>query len=465
MFLLAIFGLALAGEFSQLYATEAEASSFLKSSWNKYNENYHPNYVLDNNPKTAWVEGVDGNGEGQKIVIPISAVSQIGRVKIRIKNGYQKSESLLKANAAPKEVLLEVLNRSGQPIAQQKATLTKTMGWQEIILKGENDLTAHQVVLTVLSSHDGTKYKDACISDIEVFVDAQTTYNEQVEQAKKSQLQQWTKERLETARYFASQPKTYPFAATAAKSSEPEQLTGQNFDAAASQMAEQHSLLNEMQKKKNWYTRNSKNELKHLPDGLYIGDVPSDIWDATALQLFETTKALAIDENNEEEETDDYEGEFTLVTRSVSNVRLKKRADGSVETLYFYVDHMEAGRILFRIHMEFVCTYNEQGQLVSLYQENFDTGEDGAGRRHHGEDIQVRILHLISYSDSGKIDQIVEHHYTNTIYTNTEYAHWVKAADKSYYEDVEYESEATKSELLGKSVSQKEISKQIYSFE
>ena len=89
MFLLAIFGLALAGEFSQLYATEAEASSFLKSSWNKYNENYHPNYVLDNNPKTAWVEGVDGNGEGQKIVIPISAVSQIGRVKIRIKNGYQ----------------------------------------------------------------------------------------------------------------------------------------------------------------------------------------------------------------------------------------------------------------------------------------------------------------------------------------------------------------------------------------
>ena len=126
--LLAFFSLsAFAGALQPLYSAKAESSSFLKSSWNKYTENYHPNYVLDNNPRTAWVEGVAGNGDGQQLVIPISAVGKVKQVKIRIKNGYQKSEKLLKANAAPKDILLEVTNRNGQVIASQKATLTKKL--------------------------------------------------------------------------------------------------------------------------------------------------------------------------------------------------------------------------------------------------------------------------------------------------------------------------------------------------
>ena len=146
LFLFSLLGLATAGDFVQLHSYDAEATSFLKSSWNKYNENYHPNYVLDNNPRTAWVEGVDGNGDGQHIIIPISAVTKVKRMKLRIKNGYQKSDSLLKANAAPKDVLIEVLNRSGQRIASQQSSLTKTIGWQDIVLTAENDVTQIKII-------------------------------------------------------------------------------------------------------------------------------------------------------------------------------------------------------------------------------------------------------------------------------------------------------------------------------
>ena len=69
----------------QLHSDHAEASSFLKSNWNKYNENYHPNYVLDDDPKTAWVEGVDGDGEGQLLTLPISPLASARSVKVRIR--------------------------------------------------------------------------------------------------------------------------------------------------------------------------------------------------------------------------------------------------------------------------------------------------------------------------------------------------------------------------------------------
>jgi hypothetical protein len=82
------------------------ASSFLRSDWNKYNENYHPSYVLDGNPKTAWVEGVDGNGEQERITIPLTPLKSASAVKLRIRNGYQKSDTLFTANAVPRNVTI-----------------------------------------------------------------------------------------------------------------------------------------------------------------------------------------------------------------------------------------------------------------------------------------------------------------------------------------------------------------------
>ena len=48
-----------------LRSAEATATSFLQNDWNQYQENYHPSYVLDENPATAWVEGAKGFGEDE----------------------------------------------------------------------------------------------------------------------------------------------------------------------------------------------------------------------------------------------------------------------------------------------------------------------------------------------------------------------------------------------------------------
>src|SRR5262245_20648523 len=101
---LALFPCAALADYQRLYADQAKASSYLKSNWNKYEENYHPNYVLDDDPKTAWVEGVDGNGEGETLSLEVSPLKTAKRVKLVVFNGYQKSKALLEANAAPEKL-------------------------------------------------------------------------------------------------------------------------------------------------------------------------------------------------------------------------------------------------------------------------------------------------------------------------------------------------------------------------
>jgi hypothetical protein len=204
--------LAFAGGFQRLHADQATATSFLKSNWNKYEENYHPSYVLDDDPKTAWVEGAEGEGAGEALTIPVSNLASARVVRIVVFNGYQKTAGLLKANAAPHQLTVTVLGEGGRESARQQLTLERKMGGQpfEIPVKGP----VAQVVLTVDSVHPGSKYKDTCISDVQVFVDSEVPYNAAVEKGKREAMLQWKKERLQAARYYASLPKSYPFATT-----------------------------------------------------------------------------------------------------------------------------------------------------------------------------------------------------------------------------------------------------------
>ncbi|HEX8705326.1 MAG TPA: hypothetical protein VF815_41220 [Myxococcaceae bacterium] len=204
--------LASAAGFQRLHAEQATATSFLKSNWNKYEENYHPSYVLDDDPKTAWVEGADGEGSGESLTIPVSNLASARAVRLVVFNGYQKTKGLLSANAAPKQVTVTVLDPGKGESARQQLTLERKMGPQsfDIPVKG----AVAEVVLTVDSVHPGSKYKDTCISDVQVFVDSDVPYNPAVEKGKRAAMLEWKKGRLQAAKYFASLPKTYPFAAT-----------------------------------------------------------------------------------------------------------------------------------------------------------------------------------------------------------------------------------------------------------
>ncbi|MDY7232845.1 NADase-type glycan-binding domain-containing protein [Hyalangium rubrum] len=204
--------LAAAGDFQRLHSDQATASSFLKSNWNKYEENYHPSYVLDDDPKTAWVEGAEGDGIGESLTIPVSDLKSARAIRLVLFNGYQKSQGLLTANAAPKQLTVTVRGPGGAESAKKQLTLERKLGPQsfEIPVTG----AVSEVTLTIDSVHAGSKYKDTCVSDVQVFVDSEVPYNAAVEKGKRAAMLQWKKERLDAAKYFASLPKTYPFAST-----------------------------------------------------------------------------------------------------------------------------------------------------------------------------------------------------------------------------------------------------------
>lgn len=105
---------------------------------------YSVHNLFDNNPATAWVEGVAGYGSGQYFIQDLGSALPL---KIGIRNGYQKSESLYKKNSRVKiaritlftafHIMGEVTEISEVYIAKQTGgeymvTLNDEIGLQEI---------------------------------------------------------------------------------------------------------------------------------------------------------------------------------------------------------------------------------------------------------------------------------------------------------------------------------------------
>ena len=198
----------------RLYVERSEASSFLMNNWNKYQENYHPNYAFDDNPETAWVEGVDGDGVGERLNWEVSSLKTAREVVLQIWNGYQKTGKLFEANSMPKDVEITVFSSGRRVVARQKFELKKVQGSQKLTIDLPKESGLDEIQLKVLSTFPGKTYKDTCISDIQVFVDSKVPYNQAVEFAKRDTLKEWVKHRLDDAKYFATLPKDYPFSSS-----------------------------------------------------------------------------------------------------------------------------------------------------------------------------------------------------------------------------------------------------------
>src|SRR4051812_47923191 len=75
----------------------AEASSYLVNDWNRFQENYLPLYLGDDDAKTAWNLKTEGVGEWVRVhVTPMEGAT---RVRLKVRNGYQKSDKLFAANS------------------------------------------------------------------------------------------------------------------------------------------------------------------------------------------------------------------------------------------------------------------------------------------------------------------------------------------------------------------------------
>ena len=186
----------------RLHPVSVEASSFLWNDWNKFQENYHPNYAADDDPKTAWTEGVKGNGEGEWLRVPLTRLEGTTHVRLRLRNGYHKSKGLYAANARPRAVTVE-LQPSG---VTQAVELKDVMEWQEVVVEQPAG-PLEAVKLSIRTVYPGRKYEDTCLSDVEVFATSSTPDNPAFEKSRLERLLGWKKERVEAAATFKKERK------------------------------------------------------------------------------------------------------------------------------------------------------------------------------------------------------------------------------------------------------------------
>ncbi|WP_426750496.1 NADase-type glycan-binding domain-containing protein [Myxococcus sp. Y35] len=198
-----------AGSAHRLHPRRVTASSFLENGWNKHAQNYLPLYVADDDPATAWVEGAKGRGEGQALEWWGPELSRAKTYRLFLRNGFQKSAKLFRANARPRKVKLEPLVQ-GETGPQVTGTALETelkdvLGWQEVRLPVPNKVQG--VRLTLVSTYPGTSYDDTCLSDLRVYVEGEDPYKPEAEAAAFEQVRSFALERKQAAARSDSQAK------------------------------------------------------------------------------------------------------------------------------------------------------------------------------------------------------------------------------------------------------------------
>jgi hypothetical protein len=179
----------------RLHVASAEASSYLVNDWNKFQENYLPLYVGDDDPHTAWSLKTEGIGEWLRVhVTPMEGASKL---RMKIRNGYQKTPRLWEANSRAKELTVTLLPSK----KTVDVRLEDKSDWQEIAL--EQPVGAFEAVeLKVKSVYPGKKYDDLCISDLQLYVTATSSDNPAFEKQRLDKIVSWKKERVAAAKMF-----------------------------------------------------------------------------------------------------------------------------------------------------------------------------------------------------------------------------------------------------------------------
>jgi len=145
----------------------------------KYACKYSAYSAQDKDTKTAWAEGIDGDGIGEILLAKIDFSKPI-----KIFAGLGLSKKLFEANNRPKEIKVYVLEigkiEAGAQIPSYdhlkiKEThtieLKDTFGYQPLNipkykLKNNSNGNKHIIGIEILSVYKGTKYSDTLISEI-----------------------------------------------------------------------------------------------------------------------------------------------------------------------------------------------------------------------------------------------------------------------------------------------------------
>ena len=123
--------------------------------------NYKVENVIDDNPSTAWIEGVSDDGIGQFIQFSSNNTFRVD--KIDIINGFSKNQKTYMKNNRGKKVIIEFSDKSQQVYELED----NNMEYQTIDIGGINTNSVKVIIQEVYTN--GRVYKDTCISEISVY--------------------------------------------------------------------------------------------------------------------------------------------------------------------------------------------------------------------------------------------------------------------------------------------------------
>ncbi len=183
------------------YSIDVVCSSFLNND-----PRYSIGNIFDNNIQTCWVEGVPSSGSGllkDKIyvhcdewsILPYKEAAEqfmcymspfppcsMEITKMRIYNGYGKSEILWKANNRVKKLGIEIYGNTGKIVNNDYSHVynyrleipLQDKGWNDVVFSDylNEDETVNYVQsihFYILDTYKGSKYNDTCISEIEFY--------------------------------------------------------------------------------------------------------------------------------------------------------------------------------------------------------------------------------------------------------------------------------------------------------
>lgn len=354
-------------EEGRLHPRAVTASSALQSSWAQFQENYQPNYVADDNPATAWVEGVTGDGVGERLTLQVGPARGATAVTVRLRAGYQKSEGLLKANAAPKRVRIDAKNATGV-VATGELSLPRAMGWQELRLDLPADSTLSAVEITILEVHPGSKYADTCISDVAVVLSSTEPYRASVENARQQAILRWIESRRAMAAAYAAAPKAYPFASQEfAEQKLPDPTPAQLAQLRAA-ATETDALLAEGP----MWRPTRKSPPAPLPDGLHQAlNAVDDALLAGETSFFETGDAWV----KFGTEGGIIDGWTTDTRRGASHVEWRDQPGGAPRAVAWR--HRASGddRVRWSTDTHMLVRYDDVGRAASVYVRAEERGE------------------------------------------------------------------------------------------
>lgn len=135
-------------------------SSVLKP---QYGNTYGPANLVDEDLRTAWVEGVGGQGEGESITVDLGGPQQVSGIQLM--NGYHKNARIFAVNSRVRSAIVRFSNGSWREVRLKDAP-----GVQELRF---SLVEATWVQFEIRSVYPGSKYKDTAITEFRVLTGVQ----------------------------------------------------------------------------------------------------------------------------------------------------------------------------------------------------------------------------------------------------------------------------------------------------